>query len=175
VLFRSPRHSNRTHFRLLASRMLSTLERLGDSISSLRGNSQTEERDDINSPTIEYKHFDDFEQTQVESTSSIATESYYEEKGEENNETLDRTQEYISRVKTFGSTVLSNLAEAVANSTTASRREKISNFAGAVTNSASDKLQVLSSFTNTVASTVSTRMLKGKPKQDPLLDSERNT
>jgi hypothetical protein len=141
----------------------STLERISDSIGSLR-DPLPEERDDLNSPSSAYQNFEDFDPAYVRSP------SHYKSNTDEGENSMEGTQHYIiSRVKTFGSTVFHNLTEVVTNSTSSSRRQQITNFAGCVTNSASDKLQVISNFTNNVTSSVSSRIFQGKSKPDPLI------
>jgi hypothetical protein len=144
----------------------STLERISDTIGALR-DPVPEERDDLNSPSSGYQNFEEFDLDSVSGT------CHNDNKTEEGENKIESTQPYvISRVKTFGSNVLTNLTEVVTNTTSSSRRQQISNFAGCVTHSACDKLQVLSHFTNNVTSSVTSRIRQGKPRSDPLIDPE---
>ncbi len=140
--------------------------RISDTIGALR-DPAPEERDDLNSPSSGYQNFEDFDPDSVSGTCHNVN------KTEEGENKMESAQHYvISRVKTFGSNVLNNLTEVVTNTTSSSRRQQISNFAGCVTHSACDKLQVLSHFTNNVTSSVTSRILQGKTKLDPLIDPE---
>lgn len=144
----------------------STLERISDTIGALR-DPVPEERDDLDSPSSGYQNFEELDPNSVSGTCRTIKKT---DPGENK---MDATHHYvISIVKTFGSNVLNNFTEVVTNTTSSSRRQQISNFAGCVTHSACDKLQVLSHFTNNVTSSVTSRILQGKPKSDPLIDLE---
>jgi hypothetical protein len=62
-----------------------------------------------------------------------------------------------------------HLAEVVTNLTCSIQCHQITNIAGCITNSASNKLQVIYNFTNNVTSSVSSRIFRGESQPDPLI------